>query len=168
MARRHTWLAGVRGGSVPGLGAVLRYIADNDDMMLRRVGNSSVCDRGRPSWWLRVLGARMIGHNGGPVLASRNFKRQWAAAIFAHPDKPFRAPLLWRSSSHMEMSADGSGATVSDREFCRCVRRFRAGLVSNFKRWLLERTFVVVAVRGHKGRPNTFQAIIPARGINGI
>lgn len=100
-----------------------------------------------------------VGHNGGPALVPRAFKRRWATAIFSCPDKPMGAVAM-AFKLYMEMGADGTGAVVSDRDFAdACGVSERA--CQNFKRWLLNRGFVSIQVRGHKGRPNMFRAEIP-------
>jgi hypothetical protein len=101
----------------------------------------------------------LVGHNGGPALAPRAFKRRWATAIFSCPDKPMGAVAM-AFKLYMEMGADGTGAVISDRDFAdACGVSERA--CQNFKRWLLSRGFVSIQVRGHKGRPNMFRAEIP-------
>lgn len=104
-----------------------------------------------------------IGHNGGPALAPRNFKKRWASAVFAHPEKPMGAVAM-AFKLYMEMEADGTGAVVSDRDFAdACNVSERA--CQNFKRWLLDRGFVIIQMKGHKGRANTFRATIPGEEL---
>lgn len=104
-----------------------------------------------------------IGHNGGPALAPRNFKKRWASAVFAHPEKPMGAVAM-AFKLYMEMEADGTGAVVSDRDFAdACNVSERA--CQNFKRWLLDSGFVVIQMKGHKGRANTFRATIPGEEL---
>lgn len=100
-----------------------------------------------------------IGHNGGPPIAVRNFRRKWAESILSHPDKPMGAVAM-AFKLYMEMGADGTGAVVSDRAFSEaCNVSERA--CQNFKKWLVQHGFVTIAVKGNKGRANTFTATIP-------
>lgn len=102
-----------------------------------------------------------IGHNGPPK--GRTFKRRWASALFARPDKPAGAVAMG-FKLYMEMDGEGCGAVISDREFCdSCGLSERA--VQNFKRWLLDQDFVRIHLKGARGRANEFQAIIPGEQI---
>lgn len=99
-------------------------------------------------------------HNGGPPLAVRNFKRRWAEAIFAHPEKPAGAVAM-AFRLYMAMDSQGRGAAVADLEFVlACGVSERS--VRYFKQWLVEQGFVHINVRGARGRSTEFAAFIPS------
>jgi len=90
-----------------------------------------------------------IGDNGGPPLATRNFKKRWAMSLFAYPDKPAGAVAMG-FKLYMEMDSQGDGAAISDDEFSEsCGVSQRA--VRTFKQWLLDKSFVRVIAKGIRG-----------------
>ena len=107
-----------------------------------------------------------LGHNGGPPLSIRNFKRHWAEALFAHPKKPYGA-IAMGFKLYMEMDSQGCGACISDDEF-RASCGVSDGSCRTFKKWLLDNDFIHIMVRGQRGRKSTFQAVIPGEQIPAI
>jgi len=104
-----------------------------------------------------------VGHNGGPPLSSRNFKRRWAEALFAHPKKPYGA-IAMGFVIFMEMDSHGEGAIISDDDFkARCG--VSDGSCRTFKKWLIEQQFIRIRMRGQRGRKSSLQAIIPGDPI---
>ena len=93
-------------------------------------------------------------------LAQRNFKRQWALAVFAHPAKP-QGAVAMAFKLYMEMDAAGEGIAVSDQEFIVSCG-VSDGSCRVFKRWLVANGFVEIRVRGQRGRCSQFKAKIPA------
>lgn len=104
-----------------------------------------------------------VGHNGGPPLKERNFKRRWAMAVFCHPKKPAGAVAM-AFKLYMEMDTQGEGAIVSDLEFSACCGVSDRS-VREFKTWLVRNGFVRVRVKGARGRASAFAAQIPNDAI---
>ncbi len=98
-----------------------------------------------------------IGHNNPPK--DRTFKKRWATALFAHPDKPMGA-IARGFKLYMEMDGSGCGAVISDREFSDCCGVSERAC-QNFKKWLTTNGFVRIQVKGARGRANAFMALIP-------
>lgn len=98
-------------------------------------------------------------HNGGPPLEPFN-KRKWALALFAAKDKPHGAVAM-AFKIYIEMDANGEGAVISDDEFRKSCG-VSDGSCRTFKRWLLNRGFVQIAMRGRRGSASMFKATIPA------
>jgi hypothetical protein len=103
------------------------------------------------------------GHNGGPPLRDRGFKKRWALALFARQDKPAGAVAMG-FKIYMEMDGEGRGATISDAEFQVCCG-VSDGSCRTFKRWLLSNGFIAISVRGRRGYRSEFRALIPDDGI---
>lgn len=105
-----------------------------------------------------------IGHNGGPPIRQRQFKRRWATALFAHlgsEDKPKPAgSVAMAFRLYMEMDGEGRGAVISNEEFsASCGVSDRS--IRYFKRWLLDFGFICISVRGTRWGSSEFQATIP-------
>lgn len=103
-----------------------------------------------------------LGHNNPPK--DRSFKRRWALAVLAHPNKPAGAVAL-AFKLYMEMDASGHGAIISDREFMDCCGVSKRAC-QNFKGWLIDEGFVHIHVRGYRGSASEFVAHIPETEID--
>lgn len=110
-----------------------------------------------------MLDIPTIGHNGGPSIKPRNFKRQWAQALFSRQDKPSGAVAM-AFKLYMEMDAQGRGAVISDLDFVMaCGVSDRS--VRTFKKWLIDEGYISVSVKGARGRQSEFFATIPGPKI---
>jgi hypothetical protein len=110
-----------------------------------------------------VAEERGIGDNGGPPLVDRTFKKRWAFALFARPDKPAGAVAMG-FKIYMEMDSLGRGATISDAEFM-VACGVSDGSCRVFKRWLLGNGFIQIMKRGYRGHRSEFMATIPGEQI---
>jgi hypothetical protein len=110
-----------------------------------------------------VADERGIGDNGGPPLVDRTFKKRWAFALFARPDKPAGAVAMG-FKIYMEMDSAGRGATISDAEFM-VACGVSDGSCRVFKRWLLSNGFIQIMKRGYRGHRSEFMATIPGEQI---
>lgn len=99
----------------------------------------------------------MIGGNNPPV--DRTFKKRWASALFARPDKPAGAVAMG-FKIYMEMDSQGRGATISDAEF-QVACGVSDGACRTFKRWLVNAGFIQIMVRGRRGYRSEFLATVP-------
>ena len=100
-----------------------------------------------------------IGHNGGPPMRDRAFKKRWAMALFCHPKKPAGAVAM-AFKLYMEMDSQGQGAAIPDLEFAACCGVSDRS-VREFKGWLVSNGFVKIIVKGARGRVTVFAAQIP-------
>lgn len=101
-----------------------------------------------------------MGHNGGPPLIDRSFKKRWVNALFAVPKKPYGS-IAMAFKIYMEMDGQGRGAVISDDEF-RASCGVSDGSCRLFKKWLVDKEFIRIIVRGQRGRKSEFQAILPS------
>ena len=105
-----------------------------------------------------------IGHNGGPDLAPRNFKKRWALALFdcqgtkARPKPDGAIAMAFRL--YTAMDANGRGAVISTEEFVACCGVSERS-VRIFKKWLYDFGFVQLVSRGYRGGASEFVATIP-------
>lgn len=102
----------------------------------------------------------MVGHNGGPAFGPRNFKKRWAMAVFAHPEKPMGAVAM-AFKLYMEMDSQGCGAVISDKDFMESCG-VSDGSCRVFKRWLVKEHFIEILVHGRRGVTSKFKATLPA------
>lgn len=100
-----------------------------------------------------------IGHNGGPPLVTRNFKKRWADALFQRRDKPMGAVAMG-FLLYMRMDSHGRGIVVSDAEF-QLYCGVSDGSCRSFKKWLLKEQFIEIVRRGYRGSCSEFLAQIP-------
>lgn len=105
------------------------------------------------------------GHNGGPPLVERNFRKRWAQALFSHPKKPTGCVAM-AFLIYTRMDAQGEGAVIPDVEFISACG-VSDGSIRNFKRWLVDHGFIEIRLRGRRGYGSEFAARIPA-SIAGI
>lgn len=98
-----------------------------------------------------------------PEKIDRTFKKRWAMALFARPDKPAGAVAM-AFKLYMEMDGQGRGATISDAEF-QVACGVSDGSCRNFKRWLFNQGFIQILRRGYRGHRSEFLATIPGEGI---
>lgn len=101
--------------------------------------------------------------NGGPTAPPRNFKKLWAAAIFAHPDSPTGAVAM-AFRLYLAMDAQGEGAAVSDLDFMMSCG-VSDGAVRKFKHWLVNNGFIEIVVRGYRGHTSRFRAVLPNKEL---
>ncbi len=99
--------------------------------------------------------------NGGPAAPPRNFKKAWAAALFATPEKPTGAVAM-AFRLYLAMDAQGEGAAVSDLDFMMSCG-VSDGAVRKFKHWLVNNGFIVIVARGYRGHTSRFRAVIPGK-----
>jgi hypothetical protein len=100
-----------------------------------------------------------IGHNGGPPLVTRNFKKRWADALFSRRDKPMGAVAMG-FLLYMRMDSHGRGIVISDAEF-QLYCGVSDGSCRSFKKWLLKEQFIEIVRRGYRGSCSEFLAQIP-------
>jgi len=100
-----------------------------------------------------------MGHNGGPPLVTKNFKKRWADALFQRRDKPMGA-IAMGFLLYMRMDSHGRGIVISDAEF-QLYCGVSDGSCRSFKKWLLKEQFIEIVRRGYRGSCSEFLAQIP-------
>lgn len=101
--------------------------------------------------------AALLGHNGPP--RDRNFKRQWASAVFACANKPVGAVAM-AFRLFIDMNSEGKGIALTDLELAEaCGVSDRS--VRTFKSWLVNAGFIRILARGGRGGQTEYQACLP-------